>query len=131
MAKQLSIGTGLLRAMISLVFLSGLATAALSSQVATDNPQNKSFQAPAKAVVIGPILQGDALNSRDSMLSPRVEISPSEDFGLAFEDNDSIQIFRIGLRRCAVGLEREVVRLTISPPVAQNLRPTISPPLLV
>jgi len=119
--------------MALLLFLSGLGTVALGSQTATNVPRSKALITPSKAVAAGSTCKGKgfSLNISDSMLSRRVEIVPPEEFNFAFEGNDSIQVFRVEVRQRKVGIDQEVFSLIISSTTARNLRPTISPPLLV
>ena len=70
-------------------------------------------------------------NGSDSMLTGLVEISAPEEFEVAVEDQDSIEMFRVDIQQRAFGIDRVVIGPEITSKVARNPRPNISPPLLV
>jgi hypothetical protein len=133
MAKQFSFGRGLLRAVVSLAFLSGLVTEALSSETATGVPPNKASVTPSRAVAAGPICQSDVpgLNASDSMLSRQLETGPPDEFGVAFEDDDPVEMFRVDIEQRTFGSDQEMIGPRVASKTARNIRPSISTPLLV
>jgi hypothetical protein len=60
-----------------------------------------------------------------------VEADSPEDFGLALEDDDSIEMFRIDIEQRVFGIDQEVTDARVVSATSRNFRPTISPPLLV
>ena len=92
-----------------------------------------SFCGSRFAVFAGSTYQGDALrfNCSDSMLTEPVEIGLPDEFGVALEDEDSIEMFRVDIQQRTFGIDRAVIGPKVASKVARNTRPNISPPLLV
>ena len=149
----------LLRAAVSLGFLLGflgclVAQQTLRSQPATSEPRLVASEAvfgaggttpgfpccrlasPNKADVVSPraafesAYRGDAL-PLDSMLTGQVEIGLPDDFGVALEDEDSIEVFRLDIQQRTFGVDHAVIRPKVASKATWNTRPNISPPLLV
>jgi hypothetical protein len=76
--------------------------------------------------------QGDALSvsSSDSLMpTAHVELSLTCDGGAVFEDSD--EMLRVDIEPRAIGIDRITIEPKVSPEAVRNLRPTVSPPLLV
>lgn len=159
MPIQFSFGNGLRRAAVSLGFLGCLiAEGKLDGQAATSERLpvtseaalgacgatasfsgsrfgnlNNAYVPPPGAVFAGSTYQGDSLrfNCSDSMLTGQVEIGLPDECGVAFEDDDSIEMFRIDIQQRAFGIDRVVIGPKVASQAARNTRPNISPPLLV
>ncbi len=131
MAIQFSFGQGLLRAVVSLAFLSGVMSEGLCSQALTRSP-SRICLIPSKAVAAGPICKADRpSNTSDATVIRELEIGSCEEFGVAYDDDNSVQVSRVETRRRTVRHDREAGELTITSTNARDLRPPISPPLLV
>jgi hypothetical protein len=105
---------GFVLALISLVAL-----APVHAQTESSEPPNISSQHDALSV-----------SSSDSlMLTVHVELSVTHDVGAVFEDSD--EMLRVDIEQRAIGIDRETIELKVLPKTVRNLRPTISPPLLV
>jgi hypothetical protein len=65
------------------------------------------------------------------MLSVQVEIGLSDEFGVALEDDDSIEMLRVDIQQRAFRIDQLVVGPGVASTSAQSTRPNISPPLLV
>jgi hypothetical protein len=61
----------------------------------------------------------------------RLEIGLPTEFGVALEDDDSIEVFRVEIEQRAFGINQELIGSSIASTTARNIRPSISPPLLV
>jgi hypothetical protein len=85
--------------------------------------------AQTQAATSEPLIVSCQRDCSDSMLTEHVEINLSDEVGLAFDDSD--EILRVDFEERALGIDQ----VTIGPKVAskgvRNLRPAISPPLLV
>lgn len=142
---QFFFGKGLLRAAVSLGFLGCLiAQGSLSGAAATSEPLTVTTETQADASggmpgFCGSRLAnpnrcaGDALrfNCSDSTLTAPVEIGVPDEFGVAFEDEDSIEMFRFDIQQRTFAVDRTMIRAKVAPQFARNTRPSISPPLLV
>lgn len=76
--------------------------------------------------------QRDALSvsSSDSLiLTVHVELSLTDVVGAVFEDLD--EMLRVDIEQRTIGADRITIEPKVSPAAVRNLRPTISPPLLV
>lgn len=145
MSMQFSFGKGLLRAAVSLGFLGCLiAQGSLCGAGVASEPLTVTIEVRANASVGSPDFCGsrsanpnhgvsDALRfeSSDSELTKPVEIGMPEEFGVAFEDEDSIEMFRFDVQQRAFALDRTAIGLKVVSKVAQATRPNISLPLLV
>jgi hypothetical protein len=152
-------GNGLLRAAVSLGFLGCLvAQETLYSHAATSehlivtseaiadaygatssfcgsqsaNLDNASVL-PARAVLAGSTYQGDTscFSYSDFMLTAQVEIGLPGEFGVAFEDDDSIEMLRVDIQQRTFGGDRALIGPKVVSQGAGNTRRNISPPLLV
>jgi hypothetical protein len=147
MSIQFSLGKRLLRAAVSLGFLGCLIAAeTVSSQAATSESSVVASQALMRAGGSTPSFcgspcaklnaassLGDALrfNTSDSMLTEQREVGLPAEFGVAFEDDDSIEMLRIDIQERTSGMDRVELRPRIVSKAASHTRPNISPPLLV
>jgi hypothetical protein len=135
MSIQFSLGKRLLRAAVLLGFLACLiATEAVSSQVATSESSVVASKATMGAGVATPDFCGSRCaisDNCDLMLTVPVEIGLPDEFGFAFEDDDSIEMLRVDIEQRTFGLDREVTGPRVASQTARNIRPTISSPLLV
>ena len=132
MSRQFPLGKMLLRAAVSLGFL-GCLLAAEASQAAA----SESSVVAGKAVmgVATPGFCGNRCanpnNGSDLILSLQVEIDRPDEFGVAFEDDDSREMFRVDIEQRTFGIDRVLIGPRIAATTARNIRPSISPPLLV
>jgi hypothetical protein len=143
MSMQFSLGKGLLRAAMLLGFLGCLiAQCSLLSRAATSEPLTVPTETVANASGLTP---GDSrcanlslravdalgLNGSDSMATVLVEIGMPDEFGVAVEDEDSIEMVRFNAQKRAFRVDRTLIGAKAAPKIAWNTRPSISPPLLV
>ena len=63
------------------------------------------------------------------ILTVHVELSLTDIVGAVFEDSD--EMLRVDIEQRATGIDRITIEPKVSPAAVRNLRPTISPPLLV
>lgn len=66
----------------------------------------------------------------DSVTAP-IEIGMPDEFGVAIEDEDSVEMFRFDVQQRTFGGDRTVFASKVAPKIARNTRVSISPPLLV
>ena len=124
---QFSFGKGLLRAAMLLGFLGCLmAQGSLCGAAATSEP--RAVTTELRADTSGPALRS---NGFDSIATGRVEIGMPDEFGVALEDEDSIEMFRFDVQQRTFGVDRTVRAAKAGPKIARNTRVSISPPLLV
>jgi hypothetical protein len=98
----------------ALGFLSLLAVApSIQTRAATSQPLIVSYQRDCS----------------DAMLTGHVEINLSDDVGLALEDSD--EMLRVDFEERAFGNDQVASQPKVESPGARNIRPNISPPLLV
>jgi hypothetical protein len=64
-------------------------------------------------------------------MSVQGEIGLADEFGVALEDDDSIEMLRIDIQQRTFGIDRVVVGPSLASTAGQRTRPNISPPLLV
>jgi hypothetical protein len=136
MSIQFSLGKRLIRAAVSLGFLGCLiAAGTVHSQAATSKSSVVATKAAISAGVAMPASCGSRCANRnncsDLMLTAQVEIGQPDEFGVAVEDDDSLEMLRVDIQHRAFGLDRELIGLKIAVTTARNIRPSISPPLLV
>jgi hypothetical protein len=136
MSIQFSLGKRLLRAAVSLGFLGCLVAAGtLSSQAALSESTVVSSEALTSAVVAVPSfglsLCANPNNGSDLSLSAPVEMGPSDEFGVALEDDDPIEMLRVDIQQRTFGIDRIVIGQGVTSEAARSARPDISPPLLV
>lgn len=159
MPIQIPFGNGLLRTAVSLGFLGCLvAEETLHGQAATSEPLivtseavmgvcgatpsfcgsrlanlTNAYVPPPRAVFAGSTYQDDALrfNCFDFMLTEQVEFGGPDEYGVAFEDDDSIEMLRVDIQRRTFGIDRVAIGPRMASRAARNMRPNISPPLLV
>jgi hypothetical protein len=139
MSLQFPLGKGLLRAAISLGFLGCLmAPGSLLGRSAASEHLTATIEVSADASGLTPsgsrcpnpsAREGDALafNGADSMM----EIGMPDEFSVAVEDEDSIEMFRLDIQQRTFAIDRTASGLKVVSKVAQATRPYISPPLLV
>ena len=142
---QFSFGRGLLRAALSLGFLACLiAQGSLFGAAATNEGLTVTTEAKADASGRTPDFLGirlanlnrsasDALcfNCSDSTLANPVEIGLPEEFSVAVEDEDSIEMFRFDIQQRTFAVDRTMMGARASQKIARSTRLSISPPLLV
>ena len=141
---QFSFGKGLLRAAMSLGFLGCLmAQGTLADTTATSEPLTVTTETQADASgtpgfygsrSANPnICEGIALrfNGSDSIATVGAEIGMPDEFSVAFEDEDSIELFRLDIQQRTFAIDRTAIGLKVVSKVAQATRPNISSPLLV
>jgi hypothetical protein len=138
MSMQFSFGKGLLRAAL-LGFLCCLsAQGNLHGQAATSEPLTVTTEALANASALMPdasrCVDSNAraaavlgYNGPDSM----AEIGMPDEFGVAGEDEDSIEMFRFDVQQRTFSVDRAMIGAKAAPKIAWNTRPSFSPPLLV
>jgi hypothetical protein len=136
MSIQFSLGKRLLRAAVSLGFLGCLiAAGTVSSQAATSQPSVVASEAVMGAGVATPGSCGsrcaNSNNCSDFMLTAQVEIGQPDEFGVALEDDDSLEMLRVDIQQRTFGLDRELIGPKIAVTTARNIRPSISLPLVV
>jgi hypothetical protein len=140
MPIQFSLGSGLLRTAITLGFLGCLvAQESLYSQAASSRPLVRAGTIAPSATesrlvkLNNAAYLGIALRfaCSDSMLTQQMEIRLPDEFGVAFEDDDSIEMLRVDIHQRAYGIDRVVPRPRVASQSASHTRPNISPPLLV
>ncbi len=75
----------------------------------------------------------DALHSNgfDSIATGPLEIGMPDEFGVAIEDEDSVEMFRFDVHQRTFESDRTVFAAKVAPKIARNTRLSISPPLLV
>lgn len=130
MSIHFSLGKKLLRAAVSLGFLGCL----IAGQAAT----NESSVAATKAVMGAGVATPDFCGSLCPivgkcrlMLTLQVEIGLPGEFGIASEDDDSIEMLRVNIEQRTFGIDREVIGPGFASKTVRSVRPSISPPLLV
>lgn len=142
---QFSFGKGLLRAAMSLGFLGGLiAHGSLFSEAATNEPLTVTTETLTDASGVNPGFCGSrfanpstceggasCFNGFESTRTDPAEIGLPDEFGIAFEDEDSIEMFRFDIQQRTFGIDRAVIGPQVVSKVARKTRPNISPPLLV
>ena len=132
MSIQFSLGDRLLRAAVSLGFLVSLiAAGTISGQAATSESAVVTSKAETGASVPMPPSFRANSSCSDLMLSVQVEIGLSDEFGVALEDDDSIEMLRVDIQQRAFRIDQLVVGPGVASTSAQSTRPNISPPLLV
>jgi hypothetical protein len=139
MSMQFSLGKGVIRAVISLGFLGCLmAQGSLLARSAASEPFTATTEVSADASGLTTddsrypnpsAREGEALafNEADSLM----EIGMPDEFSVAVEDEDSIEMFRFDIQERAFSLDRTVIGLKVISKVAQATRPNISSPLVV
>lgn len=141
---QFSFGKGLLRAALSLGFLGSLiAQGSLSGVAATSESRTVTTETPAASpgtsgfcgsrLASANRSEGDAFcfKCSGSTLTNPVEIGRPDEFGVAFEDEDSIEMFRLDVQQRTFAVDRTMIGAKATPKITRNTRPSISPPLLV
>jgi hypothetical protein len=135
MSIQFSLGKSLLRAAVSLGFLGCLVAAEPgSSQVAT----SESSVVVSKAVMDAEVAMPGFCGSRcaisdncDLILTAQMEFDPPDEFGVAFEDDDSVEMLRVDIEQRLFGIDHFVIGPRVASPTWRNIRSSISLPLLV
>jgi hypothetical protein len=134
MSRQFPLGKKLLRAAVSLGFL-GCLIAGETSHAATSESSVVASKEVMDAGVEAPGFCGkwcaNPNNGAHLMLTVKVEIGLPGEFGVAFEDDDSLEMFRVDIEQRSFGIDQELIGPRIAATTARNIRPSISPPLLV
>jgi hypothetical protein len=144
MSIQLSLGKGFLRAAVLFGFMGCLvAQGNLFGAAAPSEPVTVTIETLANAsaetpdfcgiALSGPIDEGDILpfTRSTSTLTTPAEIGMPDEFGVALEDEDSIEMFRFGIQQRTFALDRTAIGPKVVSKIAQATRPNISSPLLV
>ena len=116
----------MLRTAVALGFIGYLVVqGTLSSQTAM-SPSPSGFFARSSH-------QSDTLrfNCSDSTLIERVKVGLSDEFGVAFEDDDSIEMVRVDVPQRLFGSDRVENGSRVVSKGARIARPDVSPPLLL
>ena len=147
MSILFSPGQRLLRAAVSVIFLGcPIIVGIISSPPAPSGPPIVTSQSAGGAFRTAPssfenqclklnqaTCLGDTVrfNRSDSMLRQQAEIGLSDEFGVAFEDDDSIEMLRADCQQRTYGVDRVVPGPGVAAKAASHGRSNISPPLLV
>ena len=136
MSIHFSLGNRLVRAAVSLGFFGCLAaTETISSQAATSESSVATREATPAAYIGMPNFSGSRCtnpnNGSDLILTIQVEISLPDEYGVAFEDDDSIEMLRVNIQQRTLRIDRIGIGQKFASRSAQDMRPNISPPLLV
>jgi hypothetical protein len=135
MSTQFSLGKSLRRAAVYLGLFGCLIVAqTVSSQAAT----SESSVVASQAVMGADGATSDFCGSRcaisdncDLVLTVQMEIGLPDEFGVAFEDDDSIEMLRVDIEQRLFGIDHEVIGPGIASHPERNIRSSISSPLLV
>jgi hypothetical protein len=134
MSMQFSFGKRLLRAAMSLGFLGCLTVQGnIQGEAAAGERPAASTAILVHASEVSPnTCRSDALVfiASDSMTA-RMEIGVPVEVGAAFEDEDSVEMFRFDVQQRTFNVDRAVAAAKAAPKIARNTRLSISPPLLV
>ncbi|HEV2840245.1 MAG TPA: hypothetical protein VGW39_02880 [Chthoniobacterales bacterium] len=123
MPKLSSLGNSLLRTAVALGFFGYLVVhGTLFSHTSTSKSPSGFFARPSD--------QSDAVSS-DSTLTDQVKIGLPDEFGVAFEDDDSIEMVRVDVPLSPFGGDRVENGPRVVSKGARIARPDISPPLLL
>jgi hypothetical protein len=136
MSIRFSLGKRLLRAAVSLGLLGCLVAAGtFSSQAAMSESTVVPSAALTSAVGAAPSFGlsrcANPNHCSDLTLSLPVGIGLSDEFGVALEDDDSIEMLRVDIQQRTFGIDRVVIGPGVTSKAARSARPDISPPLLV
>lgn len=135
MSIQFSLEKRLLRAAVSLGFLGCfMAAETVSSQAATSESSVLASKAVMGAGVATPGFCGSRYaiaDNCDLMLTAQLEIGLPDEFGVAFEDDDPVEMLRVDIQQRTFGVDQELIGPGVTSKTARNIRPSISPPLLV
>jgi hypothetical protein len=132
MSIQFPLSGRLLRAAVSLGFLGCLIAAeTISNQGATSDSAVVASKAGAGASVEVRSFCASLGSCSDLILSAQAEIGLSDEFGVALEDDDSIEMLRVDIQQRTFGIDQVVIGPRVASRAAQSPRTNISPPLLV
>jgi hypothetical protein len=70
-------------------------------------------------------------NGSDLMLTLRVEVGLPNEFGVAFEEDDALEMLRVDIQQCIGRIDWIELGSRVALKTASHTRPNISPPLLV
>lgn len=131
MSIQFSLGKRLLRAAVSLGFLVSLIVAGAISGQATMS-ESAAVTSKSGTGVSAATLSFCANPNRgsDLILSVQVEAGLSDEFGVALEDDDSIEMLR-DIQQRTFGIDQVGVGPRVASKAAPSARTNITPPLLV
>ena len=134
MSRQFPLGKRLLRVAVSLGFL-GCVIAGETSQAAASESSVAASKAVMGAGLATPGFCGNRCanpnEGSDLILALQVEIGLPDEFGVALEDDDSLEMLRVDIQQRTFGIDRELIGPRIAATTARSIRPSISPPLLV
>jgi hypothetical protein len=110
-----------------------MAAETVSSQVATSEFSVVASKAVMGAGVAAPDFCGSCviLDNCDLILTAQLEIGLPDEFGIAVEDDDPIETFRVDIEQRLFGIDHFVIGPTVAAHSAQSIRSNISSPLLV
>lgn len=132
MSIQFPLGKRLLRAAVSLGFLVSLiAAGAISGQAAIRESAVVTSKARTGVSAATLSLCANPNRCSDLVLSLQVEAGLSDEFGVALEDDDSLEMLRVDIQQRTFGLDQVVMGPRVASKAAQSTRTNISPPLLV
>jgi hypothetical protein len=132
MSIQFPLSGRLLRAAVSLGFLGCLIAAeTISNQGATSESAVVTSKGGIGASAAMPSFCANPDSGSDLMLSVPVDVGLSDEFGVALEDDDSIEMLRIDIQQRTFGIDQVGVGPRVACKAAQSPRTNISPPLLV
>lgn len=72
-----------------------------------------------------------AFGATPSILTERTDVGLPDDFSVALEDDDSIELLRVDIEQRSFGLDEAGIGPRFVPKPARSSHPDISPPLLV
>jgi hypothetical protein len=131
MSMQFSFGKRFLRTVILLGFLGCLmAQGTLQGDAVAGESLTARTEVSADSCGLTPNLC-PSLNDSVSLVAPRLEIGVAIEFSVAFEDEDSVEMFRFDVHQRTFEADRTVVAAKLAPKLARKTRLSISPPLLV
>jgi hypothetical protein len=132
MSIRFSLGKKLLRAAVSLGLLVGLiAAGTISGQATTSESAVVTSKAGTGGSVAMPSFCANPDSGSDLMLSVPVDVGLSDEFGVALEDDDPIEMLRVDIQQRTFGIDQVVIGSRVASKAAQSTRTNISPPLLV
>jgi hypothetical protein len=134
MSMQFPLGKWLLRAAVSVGFL-GCVFFAETGQAAAIGSSVVASKAVMGAGVVTPGFCGSTCatpnNGSDFVLTVHLEIALPDEFGVALEDDDSLEMLRVEIEQRTFGIDQELIGPRIASTPARNIRPSVSPPLVV
>ena len=135
MLTQSPLGKRLLRTAVSLV---GLGCLIAGGTISSKAEVSESTVVPTKAGMGARVATPDCCespyaipDSSDLLVTAQREIGLPDEFGIAVEDDDPIEMFRVDFGQRLFGIDHIVTGPTVAAHTARNIRSSISSPLLV